>query len=372
MSQSAVYLDWNATAPLRSSARAALVDALALPGNASSVHGFGREARRRIETSRAEVAALVGAAAEEVVFTSGGTEANGLALRGMPLPVAVSAVEHASVLAARPEAQRLPVDGEGIVRLDALEDVLAVGGPILVSVMAANNETGVLQPIREIAARVHARGGMLHCDTVQAAGRFELDLTEMGADLATISAHKLGGPQGVGALIVRRGLPQLEPLLRGGGQEAGRRAGTENVAGIAAFGVAAREARDELATVGALQALRDGLEASIRRVAPRTVIVGAQAPRLPNTSCLALPGAEASTIVMALDLAGIAVSAGAACSSGKVRASHVLAAMGLPEGIVRGAIRVSIGHGTHAADIDRFIAAWEALAARLDTNRIAA
>jgi cysteine desulfurase len=372
MSSGSVYLDWNATAPLRDGARAALLDALSLPANASSVHGLGREARRRIEAARTEVAALVGAAPEQVVFTSGGTEANNLALCGYAMPLAVSAVEHASVLAARREARILPVDADGILRLDVLEDVLAASGPMLVSVMAANNETGVLQPIAAIAALVHAHGGILHCDAVQAAGRIEIDIDGMDIDLISLSAHKLGGAQGVGALVVRRDLAQPEALLRGGGQESGLRAGTENVPGIAAFGAAAREARTELGGSGAVRALRDGLEAAVRRFAPPTVIVAGSTARLPNTSCLALPGAEASTMVMALDLAGIAVSAGAACSSGKVRASHVLAAMGLPDAILRGAIRVSIGRDTTACDIERFIAAWETLAVRLTTNRIAA
>jgi cysteine desulfurase len=318
------------------------------------------------------VASLVSGAPEQVVFMSGGTEANNLALRGSTLPAAVSAVEHASVLSVRPDARLIPVDGDGVVRLDALEDILTTGGPMLVSVMAANNETGVVQPISRIAARVHAHGGILHCDAVQAAGRLPIDMETMGIDLLTLSAHKLGGPQGVGALVLRRGLTAPDALLRGGGQESGRRAGTENLAGIVGFAAAAAEARAEAGSAEALRALRDGLEAAVRRVAPRSVVVAEGVTRLPNTSCLALPGAEASTIVMALDLAGIAVSAGAACSSGKVRASHVLAAMGLPEAVTRGAIRVSLGHGTAAADIDRFVAAWECLAARLDTNRIAA
>jgi cysteine desulfurase len=367
-----VYLDWNATAPLRSDARAALVEALALLGNPSSVHGYGRRARRAVERARAEVAALVGAAPERVIFTSGGTEANNLVLRGVDLPVAVSAVEHPSVLASREDAITLPVDRAGVVCLDSLAAVLAVRGPMLVSVMVANNETGVVQPIAEIARRVHARGGILHCDAVQAAGRLALDMKEMDIDFLTISSHKLGGPQGAGALVARHDHPELRAILRGGGQEGGRRAGTENVAGIVAFGVAAREAAAELRNAPVLGALRDRLEDEACRAASATHVVARDAARLVNTSCLALPGAESATLVMALDLAGVAVSAGAACASGKVRQSHVLRAMGVPEEIAGGAIRVSLGRDTSAADIDHFVAAWAALAVRVKSNRIAA
>jgi cysteine desulfurase len=367
-----VYLDWNATAPLRVGARAALVEALALVGNPSSVHGYGRLARRAVETARADVAALVGATPEHVIFTSGGTEANNLALRGVDLPVAVSAVEHPSVLAARDDAVALPVDRAGRVCLESLATLLAARGPMLVSVMVANNETGVLQPISDIARHVHAQGGLLHCDAVQAAGRLPLDIQAMDIDFLTISSHKLGGPQGMGALAARRGQPHLHAMLRGGGQEGGLRAGTENVAGIVAFGVAAREAAAEIADALALGALRDRLEDEAHRVVPATHIVARDAGRLMNTSCLALPGAESATLVMALDLAGVAVSAGAACASGKVRESHVLRAMGVPEEIARGAIRVSLGRDTSAADIERFVAAWGSLAVRLKSNRIAA
>jgi cysteine desulfurase len=362
------YLDWNASAPLRPEARAALLDALALTGNPSSVHAAGRAVRRLVEEARADIAALAGAPAEAVVFTSGGTESNALALRGSVLPVATTAVEHASVLAARDDALRIPVDGDGVVRLDALAAMLAARGPMLVSVMMANNETGVIQPVAEIAALLHRHGGYLHCDAVQAVGRIPVDMAAQGIDMLTLSAHKLGGSQGVGALVVRSG-PRPAALLRGGGQEQGSRAGTENVAGIAAFGAAARIARMRLAEMQSVARLRDTLETAACRAAPATRVLGAGAPRLCNTSCLALPGAESATLVMAMDLAGIAISAGSACSSGKVRASHVLAAMGLPAEIVAGAVRVSLGPATTPAEIDAFVRLWADLAARIASRQ---
>lgn len=365
------YLDWNAGAPLRPSARAALVAALDRVGNPSSVHAAGREARSLVEDARAAIGALVGAGARSVVFTSGGTEANALALCGTGLPVAVSAVEHASVLAARDDARRVPVDGDGIIALPALAQLLAGQGPMLVSVMAANNETGAIQPLREVAALVHAHGGVLHCDGVQAAGRIPLDMHGLGIDLLSLSAHKLGGPQGVGALVVRDPAG-LRAILRGGGQEAGLRAGTENVAGISAFGAAAREAAGEVAGFEGLARLRDGIEQACREAAPQTVVLGARAPRIANTSCLSLPGAEAATLVMAMDLAGFAISAGAACSSGKVRPSHVLAAMGVADELRSGAVRVSVGPATPAAEAMRFATEWGRVASRLRDARAAA
>ena len=358
----AVYLDWNATAPLRPAAAAAMTATLAQCGNPSSVHRWGRAARQRIEASRTAAAALVGAAPENVVFVSGGTEANHLALRGTGCErVLVSAVEHDSVLRAAAGAEEIPVDRDGVVRLDALARMLAADKrPSLVSVMLANNETGVLQPVAEIAALAHARGALLHCDAVQAAGRMPLDMTALGADLVSLSAHKLGGPMGVGALIVADGL-DLSPLLRGGGQERRRRAGTENTPGIAGFAAAAEAALAEIAAYDRVRALRDALEAEIGALAPDAVVIGAAVPRLPNTSAIAMPGTPAETQVIALDLDGVMVSAGAACSSGKVGPSHVLAAMGLAPEIASAAIRVSLGWASSEADIGRFVEAWTVL-----------
>ena len=368
MSGRASYLDWNATAPLRAEAAAAVAAALARCGNPSSVHRQGREARGEVERARAAVAALVGAPAASVVFTSGGTEANPLALLGSGRArVLVSAVEHSSVLGAVPAAERLPVDGDGRVDLSALRALLADDPrPALVSVMAANNETGIIQPVAEAAALAHAHGALFHCDAVQAAGKLALSLAATGADLLTLSAHKLGGPPGIGALVVADRVA-LAPLLRGGGQERGRRAGTENRPGIAGFAAAA--AACDPAEYAAVGRLRDRLEAAL---ADEAVIVGATAPRLPNTSAIAMPGVPAETQVIALDLDGVMVSAGAACSSGKVGPSHVLAAMGVAPEIAGSTIRVSLGWSTGEAEIAHFIAAWRALRRRTRSARKAA
>ncbi len=359
-----VYLDYNATAPLRPAAREALLAALSEVGNASSVHGFGRRARRRVEDAREQVAALAGARPEQVVFTGGGTEANNLALRGLDARgVIVSAGEHDSVLRARPEATRLPLRRDGAVSLAKLASLLAAtSAPALVSVQLANNETGVIQPVAAVAALAREFGAWVHCDAVQAAGKIPLDLVALDVDLLSLSAHKLGGPQGVGALLLREGL-ELQALLRGGGQERGRRAGTENVAAIAGFGAAAVDARAGLAE---LAGWRDAFEAELRALAPAVEIFGAAAPRLPNTTCFALPGLAAETQIMALDLAGVAVSSGSACSSGKVAPSHVLAAMGVAPEAAQAALRLSTGWASAQGDYARFLAAWRPLAAKAE------
>jgi cysteine desulfurase len=371
-----IYLDWNATAPLRPEARAAMIAALDAFGNPSSVHHEGRAARRLIEQAREQVAALVGAEPRNVVFTSGGTEANMLALSpGLETPenrtgfdrLVISAVEHASVRAgggfAAGQIEEIPVSADGVVDLATLERHLAAlqrdgSRPPLVSIQAANNETGVIQPVEAAAALVHAAGGLLHVDAIQVAGRIPFDIGRSGADLATVSAHKLGGPQGVGALIRRSpALHFAAPLLRGGGQERGVRAGTENVAGIAGFGAAAAAAAGAMTADGErMRPLRDRLEAGLG--GGPTVVFGRNAGRLPNTSLFAAPGIRAETALINLDLDGFAVSSGSACSSGKVTASHVLAAMGVPGDLAAGAIRVSIGPGTGENDIDRFLKAW--------------
>jgi cysteine desulfurase len=364
-----VYLDYNATAPVRPEAASAVVGAMAATGNPSSVHRFGRAACKRVEDAREQVAALIGAAPAEIVFTSGGSEANAMALAGAGRRrVLVSAIEHDSVLAAAaaldPATPRIPAAHGGLVDLDALDRLLAKrGAETIVSITLANNETGVIQPIAEIARRAHEAGALLHCDAVQAAGKIAIDARALGADLLSISAHKLGGLQGVGALYVA-GPVTLAPLLRGGGQERGRRAGTENVPGIAGFGAAAAAARRDLGAFARIAAMRDALEAAVRARANRARIAGAESPRLPNTSCIVLPGVASETQVMALDLAGVAVSAGSACSSGKVKASHVLAAMGFPAEEAGAAIRVSLGWATLPADTERFLEAWSAMAAR--------
>lgn len=358
-----VYLDYNASAPLRPAVRAAMLDALELTGNPSSVHRFGREARRWIEDARERVAALAGADPADIVFTAGGTEANNLALAASGRRrLLVGATEHDSVLtAAGPEAERVPVDAEGRVDPGALAAMLAADDrPALVSVMLANNETGVIQPVEAVAEVARAAGALVHCDAVQAAGRLPLDAGRLGIDYLTLSAHKLGGPAGVGALVVAGDAP-LAPLLRGGGQERRRRAGTENLAGIVGFGVAADAAAAEIADQPRLAALRDALERRIRTLAPEARIHGGGAARIANTSCIGMPGVSGETQVMALDLAGVAVSAGAACSSGKVAASHVLQAMGVAAAEAACAIRVSLGWASTDTDVERFVAAWGAL-----------
>jgi len=327
---------------------------LALGGNPSSVHRRGRTARQLVERSRETVATLVGAPAEAVIFTSGGTEANHLALTGSGRErVLVSAVEHSSVLQAVPDAERVPVDGNGIVDLDALTALLdADRRPALVSVMLANNETGVIQPVGDIAEIAHAHGALFHCDAVQAAGKIPLSLGETGADLMTLSAHKIGGPSGIGALVSS---VEVAPLLRGGGQERNRRAGTENLSGIAGFAAAASAANP--GEYDRVRELRDRLEAAL----PDAVVIAGGVLRLPNTSAIAMPGVPAETQIIAFDLDGVMVSAGAACSSGKVGPSHVLAATGVAPELANSTIRVSLGWATSEADIAHFIDAWTAL-----------
>src|SRR5215469_5761996 len=357
------YLDWNATAPLRPEAAAAVSEALASWGNPSSVHRRGRVARRIIERAREEIAALLGGVDPRgVVFVSGGTEANNLALLGIDRErILVSAVEHDSVRQVLPTAETIPVDSDGVIALDALDRLLAADPrPALVSVMFANNETGVIQPVGEIASLARRHGALFHCDAVQAAGRLALDAGAIGADLISLSAHKLGGPPGVGALVFTGDL-ELASLLRGGGQERGCRAGTENVPGIAGFAAAAKAAVEEIAAFDLVRALRDELEAEIAAAAPEAVVFGTGAPRLPNTSTIAMPGVAAETQVIALDLDGVMVSAGAACSSGKVGPSHVLKAMGVGPDLVGSTIRVSLGWNSTEADVGHFLGAWTAL-----------
>jgi cysteine desulfurase len=372
-----VYLDWNATTPLRPEARAAMAAAWDLGGNPSSIHAEGRRARRLIEEARAEVASAVGALARNVVFTSGGTEANVLALlpglhgaAGRPVArLLVSAIEHASVLAGGRfpvgSMARINVTRSGLVDLDDLRELLGSGPPALVSIMAANNETGALQPVREAAGIVHAAGGLLHVDAIQAFGKIPTDINEMGADLVSLSAHKLGGPKGTGALVLAEGLSGVEPLLRGGGQERGRRAGTENVVGIAGFGAAVSAAIQALeAEAKRLESLRNRLETGLRETSGVIVFADSVA-RLPNTTLFTAPGMRAETAVIGFDLAGVAVSSGSACSSGKVQPSHVLEAMGFDPKLAQGAVRLSLGWSTVESDVDRGLEAWRKLSGNL-------
>ncbi|MBB5754648.1 cysteine desulfurase family protein [Prosthecomicrobium pneumaticum] len=377
MAKARLYLDHNAGSPLRVEARAAMLAVFERAGNPSSVHAEGRAARASVEAARRQVAALVGAVADRVVFTGGGTEANVTVLSPrlrigagevVVDTLIVGATEHPSVLAGgrfpAERVRRLPVDGDGIARLDALGALLSeertAGRRALVSVMLANNETGVVQPVAAVAAVARGHGALVHSDAVQAAGRIPVDIAALGVDFLTLSAHKIGGPQGVGAIVLGGDLAAPAPLVTGGGQEKGARAGTQNVAGIAGFGAAAEAARSEV-EAGADAARRDRLAAALGGA----VLVGAAAERLPQTLCVAVPGVPAETLVIALDLEGAAVSSGAACSSGKVGPSHVLAAMGLSDEIARSAVRISFGWSTADEELERFTDAWRRVMERL-------
>lgn len=359
-----VYLDYSATAPVRPEAVAAVAEALTAVGNPSSVHGEGRTARKRLETARRQVARLLAARPQDVVFTGGASEAATTVFRAEAgRPAVISAIEHDCVRAAAgPTAMTLPVDAVGCADLGALERLLAqTTDPPLVALMAVNNETGAIQPVAEAGAMVRAAGGRFFVDAVQAAGRIPIDVAAWQADYVALSAHKIGGPQGAGALWVRPGL-ELAPLIVGGGQEWRRRAGTEAVALQAGFGAAADAAIDDLDKQAIFAGWRDRMEASLRKAVPDLTIWAAAAPRVATVSALGLPGIPAETQLMRLDLAGFAVSAGSACSSGKVNASPVLTAMGADAQAAGEAIRVSFGWATDAEDLVRFADAYTALA----------
>ena len=379
---SRTYLDYNATAPLRPEARAAVLAAMETTGNPSSVHAEGRAARRIVEEARTDVARLAGVASRCVTFTAGGTEAANAALNPLfgagaeaaPLQrLIVSAGEHACVLAGHrfPAAEIAPLRADGRVDVDWLEAACRRPGKALLALQGANNETGVIQPVAEAAALVHAAGGFVFCDAVQMAGRIDLNLAALGADALMLSAHKIGGLKGAGALITARaGVSLGAPLVRGGGQERNHRAGTEAVAAIAAFGAAARAClADYQSEAARLAGLSDRLAAAVRAVAPDAVVFADSAPRLPNTVSFSVPGVEAATLMIALDLAGVAVSSGSACSSGKVSPSHVLAAMGVKRDLARGAIRLSLGWASAEADVGRFAEAFGGVMARMRAAR---
>jgi cysteine desulfurase len=384
------YLDYNATTPLRPEARAAMTSALDEPGNASSVHTEGRRARACIEAARHQVATLVGAAPDDMIFTSGGTEANALALRGAIQAAAasgaritrliVSAIEHDSILANASACEEItpglrlvmcPVTPNGVVDISAFNRILSEGkGRALVSIMAANNETGAIQPLADIIAIAKAQGALVHSDAVQSAGKLPIGFNNLGLDYMTISAHKLGGPQGIGALVARQGAP-LSRQIAGGGQEFGRRAGTENIAAIAGFGAAAHTATQDLASRTTLQSWRDALERKLMAASPDAVVIAHATARLPNTICVAAPTIPAENMVIALDLDGFAVSAGAACSSGKVSQSHVLTAMGVEPHIAASAIRASFGWNTKAEELAAFADAWTRIVSRAQARAAA-
>ncbi len=362
-----VYMDYNATAPVRPEARDAMVAALAAQGNPSSVHRLGRLARRSVEDARDGVRKLAGAADDaRVVFTSGGTEAAAIALRGCArIRFFASAVEHPCVRAVRDDIEFVPVNGDGVIDLGRLDAMLGDDASnAVVSVMLANNETGVLQPVAEVVALAHKKGALVHTDAVQAAGKIAIDFSGLGVDYMTFSAHKFGGPQGVGALVCVPNAP-ITAQVAGGGQEAGIRGGTENVPGIAAMAAAAEASFNDLSEeTPRLAALRDELENQMRERNAKVCYIGADAERLPNTSLAITPGVSSETLVAGLDLAGFCVSAGSACASGKVKLSPVLAAMGVNEKDAASAVRISLGAESDPADIDRFVRAWNEICQR--------
>jgi cysteine desulfurase len=371
VAQARAYLDHNATTPLRPAAREAMLAGLTLSGNASSVHAEGRAARARIEAAREEIAGFVKTVPKNVTFTSGATEALNLALtpqvevNGNSAPFEILLIaggEHAAVIAGhrfpKEAVEILPLTVDGLLDLAVLDAALVrhAGRHVMLALQAANNVTGVIQPVAAAAERVHAAGGMLVCDAAQAAGRIACDFAALGTDALAISAHKFGGPQGVGALCFAAGRHHIrDAMLRGGGQERGLRAGTENVAAILGFAAAAKAAEAEIgSTTQRLIDLRDQLESDVLAIAPDAVFFGAGAPRLANTSNFAVPGVEAQVLLMSLDLEGVAVSSGSACSSGKVKRSHVLEAMGVPSAVAQGAIRVSLGWSSRTEDLVLF------------------
>lgn len=379
-----VYLDHAATSPIRREAADAVAEALRLGANASSVHAEGRRARMAVEDARARVADGVNAPADGLVFTSGATEALNLAIHGGVAAGAtqrllVSAIEHdATLQAARTsgaEVEVIPVTAEGVTDVGWLEQRLArwdaADGRPFVALMLVNNETGVIQPVEEAGRAVRAANGLLLVDAVQALGKIPVDMAALGANYIAISAHKIGGPAGVGALALAEDAP-LARRVHGGGQERGRRAGTENLSGIAGLAAAVEAALCDLSEIDRLSAVRDRLESGVKTARPDALIVGDGAPRVATITCLALEGFGAETQVMAMDLAGVAVSAGAACSSGKVRASHVLAAMGAGPEIAGGAIRASLGWNSRPEDADRFVDAWVKAAERAAPARATA
>ncbi len=368
----AIYLDYSASAPLKPAAKAAMANALEGIGNASSIHSFGRSQRATLDASRQIIASEINVKPEQVVFTGGATESNNMALAAFPgRKLIVSAIEHPSILQAATDSVKVSVEDSGTINLNHLEDALkAVSAPALVSTMLVNNETGVIQPLDQVVALAKKYDALVHCDVVQALGRLPVDFKALGADLVSLSAHKIGGPQGVGALVMREKLVP-EPLIWGGGQEQRRRAGTENVAAIAGFAAATKTIADDLGKMSEWAKWRDDFESRIMKDAPETVVFGKAAPRTGNISCLAMKGVKNETQLMAFDLAGYAVSSGSACSSGKVQPSHVLQAMNVNGDIATSAIRMSFGWASLSQELTGFAEHWLAFYTR-HLNRKAA
>lgn len=368
----ASYLDYSASAPLKAAAGKAMLEAMEEAGNASSVHQFGRKQRQIVDASRATLAHQVGVKPEQVVFTGSATEANNMAISGLNgHRLIVSAIEHPSILQAAANASLIRTGADGLINLNHLEELLKVSdAPTLVSVMLVNNETGVIQPVEEVVKLARTYGALVHCDGVQALGRLPLNFKTLGVDMLSLSAHKIGGPQGVGALILREKL-SIEALIKGGGQEMRRRAGTENVAGIAGFAAAMETIAEDLAKADEWAGWRDAMEGTIRTQAPEAVVIGQNAPRVSSISAIAMPGVKSETQLMAFDLAGYAVSAGSACSSGKVQASPVLKTMGLSDEIATGTIRISFGWGSVSQELTGFARSWLAFYEKHHARKVA-
>ncbi|MEI8320676.1 MAG: cysteine desulfurase family protein [Alphaproteobacteria bacterium] len=359
--QNYIYLDHNATAPLRPQVMSAMTAAMSLPLNASSLHGLGQYAKKIAAKARQNLADFIQCSADELIFTSGGTESNNMILNQDWDHVFVLATEHDSILKAVSVAQMIPVDDQGIIQLDWLEEALQVlpeKSKTLVCVQYANNETGVLQPIEKVVALAHTYNALVHTDAVQCFGKIPLSFKDLGIDFMSISAHKVGGPQGVGALIARASLT-LESFLKGGGQEKNRRAGTENIAAIAGFG--ALPELIDLKHSESLALWHHTLEKSLQEFAPNSTVVGSAVKRLPNTTCLVMPNVKNAIQLIHFDLKGIAVNTGSACSSGTLKPSRVLKAMNLPESVYNNAIRVSSGWNTKQEDLLKFCEDWKML-----------
>ncbi|MGI9379867.1 MAG: cysteine desulfurase family protein [Methyloligellaceae bacterium] len=382
MTVARTYLDHNATSPMRPEVREQMLRALECSGNPSSVHTEGRAARALVEEAREKVAALVDASANEIIFTSGATEANNMVFSAPWTQAIVTAVEHDSVLSPVEQAdfdvKKISVAITGVVSTDELfaeidhsRHVQNCPSAVCLSLQMANSETGIMQPVDRLADSAKERGLFVHSDAVQAAGKVPLSFRDLGVDALSLSAHKFGGPKGIGALVLKTGA-KIPSLLKGGSQENRKRAGTENIAAIAGFGCAAECARAELDRQSEIPNLRDALELKLVDRTSESRIIGAGQNRLPNTSCLAYPGKVAETLVIALDLAGFAVSAGSACSSGKIGRSHVLEAMNVSPELADSAIRVSMGWNTTPAEIDKFVTAWEQIVFRDKNGRRAA
>ncbi len=350
-----VYLDYNATSPLCASAIQAMNDGMQWVGNPSSVHAYGRKSRQEIERARQDIANSLGVSSQRVIFTSGATEANNMALVHFPGRVLVSAIEHDSVRFVRPDALMIPVTNDGVVDLQALENLLAApyDGPTLISVMAAHNETGVIQPLADIVALAKQYKACVHSDCVQGVGRFYFPWETLS--MMSLSAHKIGGPAGVGCLIIHPDWP-LNAFLKGGGQERSLRPGTENMIGIMGMAAALRQSRHQ--DWSQTNRLRISMEKALLTLSPDSNVIGQQAIRLPNTILITMPGVKSETQVMNFDLQGFAVSSGSACSSGKVRLSPSLQAMGVPKAEQETALRVSLNHTTSEDEVESFIQVW--------------